>query len=98
MNFGIQVGPCEVVGGQVCRHVEGGYEAVRERVSSIKAAATEHFEAGRVDIALSGYLMGIHMCVGGNYPNTICPATSPTPAGRVLLLALRFLGTHGSVF
>lgn len=72
--------------------VEGGYEAVRERVSSIKAAATEHFEAGRVDIALSGYLMGIHMCVGGNYPNTICPATSPTPAGRVLLLALRFLG------
>lgn len=70
---------------------EKGYRAVRERVSAIKAAATEHLEAGRVDVALSGYLMGIHMCVGGDYPNTICPATSPTPTGRVLVGALRCL-------
>ena len=72
---------------------DGGYEAVRERVSAIKAAATEHLEAGRLDVALSGYLMGIHMCVGGDYPTTICPATSHTPVGRVLVLALRSLCT-----
>ena len=76
---------------------EGGYEAARQRVLAMKAAATEHLEAGRAEIALSGYLMAIHMCVGGDYPNTICPATSPTPAGRVLVRALTSLGSCSAI-
>ena len=72
--------------------VQGGYEAVRERLAAIKAAATENLEEGRVEVALAGYLMAIHMAVGGDYPSTICPATSPTPAGSILIAAMRKLG------
>lgn len=69
----------------------GGYAHVQAKVMELKAEATGHLTVGRTDVAVVGYLMAIHMCVGGEFPTTCCPATAPTPKGEVLVDAIRTL-------